>query len=79
MANITYFVALPFSQSEEGDLSAGEARDYQDGHAAIRGARSMAAVNAGAIAFSRTGDPATGDFHPAQILARFGETAAEVE
>jgi hypothetical protein len=25
------------------------------------------------MAFSRTGDPATGEFHDAMILARFGE------
>jgi hypothetical protein len=26
----------------------------------------------GAVAFSRTGDPATGDFNDAQIIRRFG-------
>ena len=77
--NITYYVALPFIRSEDGDLVAGEARDYQFANAAIRGARSMAAINAGAIAFSRTGDPAVGEFQPAHILARFGETSDEVD
>jgi hypothetical protein len=28
--------------------------------------------HAGAIAFSRTGDPASGDFSDAQIIRRFG-------
>jgi len=76
---VTYFVALPFVQTEEGDLVPGEARDFQSATAAIRGARSMAAVSAGALAFSRTGDPAVGEFQPADILARFGQTADEVE
>ena len=79
MSDITYYVALPFLANEEGDLVPGEARDYQSGHSAVRGAQSMAAVNAGAIAFSRTGDPSAGDFSPAVILARFGETPNEVE
>jgi hypothetical protein len=77
--NITYYVALPFVRNDEGDLVAGEARDYQQANTAIRGARSMAAINAGAIAFSRTGDPNIGEFLPAQILARFGETSDEVD
>jgi hypothetical protein len=77
--NITYYVALPFVRSEEGDLVAGEPRDYQLANAAVRGARSMAAISAGAIAFSRTGNPAIGEFQPAHILARFGETSDEVD
>jgi hypothetical protein len=79
MANITYYVALPFVQAEDGDLVAGEARDYQSANGAVRGARSMAAVGAGALAFSRMGDPDVGEFQPAHILARFGQTADEVE
>lgn len=35
--------------------------------------------HAGAIAFSRTGDPGLGEFEPAVILARYGRTAEEVE
>ncbi|MDH7797601.1 MULTISPECIES: hypothetical protein [unclassified Beijerinckia] len=79
MTDVTYYVALPFVANEEGDLVAGEARDFQSGYAATRGAKSMAAVSAGAIAFSRTGDPTAGDFAPAVIIARFGETPNEVE
>lgn len=79
MSDVTYYVALPFVANEEGDLVAGEARDFQSGYAATRGAQSMAAVSAGAIAFSRTGDPTAGDFAPAVIIARFGETPNEVE
>ncbi|HEV2575029.1 MAG TPA: hypothetical protein VGU72_25070 [Beijerinckiaceae bacterium] len=79
MNDVTYYVALPFVANEEGDLVAGEARDFQNSQAAVRGARSMAVVSAGAIAFSRTGDPSAGDFAPAVILARFGETPNEVE
>jgi hypothetical protein len=41
--------------------------------AAGRRARALAAEHAGAIAFSRRGDPATGEFQDATILAQFGE------
>jgi hypothetical protein len=30
-------------------------------------------LNAGALAFSRTGDPAMGEFHDAVVLTQFGE------
>ena len=36
-------------------------------------ARALALEHAGALAFSRTGDPTTGEFQDAVILVRFGE------
>jgi hypothetical protein len=75
MASITYFVALPFEHNSEGELVAGEAREAQTDSAARRLASFMAATKAGAIAFSRTGDPSTGEFEDAVILARYGEVA----
>jgi hypothetical protein len=43
------------------------------GTSAERGARALALEHAGALAFSRTGDPTTGEFRDAVILAQFGE------
>lgn len=43
----------------------------------IRRAQSMAVIHAGAIAFSRSGDPKTGELEPAEILKSFGEVPAE--
>ena len=40
---------------------------------AERRARTLALEHSGALAFSRTGNPATGEFRDAAILARFGE------
>ena len=71
---ITYFVALPFERNEEGELVAGEAREAQSDMAARRIASALAGGKAGAVAFSRTGDPSTGEFEDAVILARYGET-----
>jgi hypothetical protein len=36
------------------------------------------ATKASAVAFSRTGDPSTGEFADVVILARYGEVADEV-
>lgn len=76
---ITYYVALPFMLSEEGDLVAGEAKDFQSSSSASRAAQVMTNTCAGAIVFSRTGDPALGEFEPAVILARYGTTPDEVK
>jgi hypothetical protein len=40
---------------------------------AERRARALTLEHAGALAFSRTGDPTTGELEDAVILARFGE------
>lgn len=77
MAEVTYYVALPFDRNDEGELVPGEAQECQTSSAAIRRAQSMAATHAGAIAFSRSGDPKTGDFEPAEVLKSFGEIPAE--
>jgi hypothetical protein len=40
---------------------------------AERRARALALEHAGALAFSRIGDPTTGEFQDGVILAQFGE------
>jgi hypothetical protein len=73
MANVTYFVALPFARTDDGELVPGEANELQTAGAAVREAQRMAATAAGAVAFSRTGDPATGEFDNAVVIRRFGD------
>lgn len=73
MASITYYVALPFIRTDDGDLVAGEAQDRQTSSAAIAAAASMARTAAGAVVFSRTGDPQIGEFEDAVVLRTFGE------
>lgn len=79
MASMTYYVVLPFVRNGEGDLVPGEAIEAQSAAAARLKAQIVAATNAGAIAFSRKGNPDLGEFEPAEILARVGETADEVD
>lgn len=79
MASITYYAAIPFVQNDDGELFAGEAKEAPNEHLAKRHASSMVGVNCiGAVAFSRTGDPSTGEFEPAVILARYGNIPADI-
>jgi hypothetical protein len=76
MAAMTYYVVLAFRRSEEnGDIVAGDPKEARSADQAIRMAGSLAVVegHCGAIAFSRTGDPALGDFEDAVVLKALGE------
>ena len=70
---VTYYVVVPFDFDESGDLRAGEAKEAASARAAERSASASVPRHAGAVAFSRTGDSATGDFENAVILAQFGQ------
>ena len=58
----------------------GERPPEQAPSAAAAKSRAAAAIGkyAGAIAFSRSGDPSLGDFEDAVVLARYGETPDDV-
>jgi hypothetical protein len=79
MAQVTYYVALPFRQID-GEITAGESQECRDAFKA----RSVAAIlasdpnNCGALAFSRTGDPALGEFDDAVIITRLVMTWTEL-
>jgi hypothetical protein len=70
---VTYHVVVAFDWDAEGDLKPGEAREVLSPIIAERRARALAVRHAGALAFSRTGDPTTGEFQDAVVLAQFGE------
>ena len=71
---MVYYVALPFV-AVEGGLAPGEAVECSNGAVAIRRAQAMAfhQANAGAVAFSRSGDLNLGEFEDAVILKGFGQ------
>ncbi len=79
MANVTYYAVLPFVRDEDGNLCPDEAVECQSSAGAAARARALAATKAGAVAFSRTGDPETGDWADAVVLTRVGETPADLE
>jgi len=70
---VTYYVVVPFDRDPEGDLTPGEAQELPNARAAERRAAALALQHAGAVAFSRTGDPAIGEFRDAELIARFGK------
>jgi hypothetical protein len=74
MAEVTYFVALPFIAAEDG-VAAGEPTECFNPTAVVIRAEALSRKpgHIGAVAFSRTGDPATGDFGDAKIIRKFGE------
>jgi hypothetical protein len=74
MPGITYFVALPFD-FVDGSVVVGEPIECPSPVAAIGRAQGLWKIlgHTGAVAFSRTGDPATGDFSDATVLRKFGD------
>jgi hypothetical protein len=74
MADLTYYVAMPFLQDDTGSPMAGAAEECQSSSSALRRAEllSRAAGSIGAVAFSRTGDPMLGEFGEAKLLKKFG-------
>jgi hypothetical protein len=74
MADVTYYVAMPFLSDDAGSPVAGAAEECQSSSAALRRAEvlSRAAGSVGAVAFRRTGDPMIGEFGDAQMLKKFG-------
>ena len=76
---VTYYVALPFIQTEDGTMP-GEAHECQSESAAIRRAEGMFrdAANAGRVAFKRAGDPNVGEFSDAVVLKKFGDVPKDL-
>jgi hypothetical protein len=80
MADITYYVALPFLQDDTGSLIPGAAEECQSSSAVLRRAEmlSRAAGHIGAVAFSRSGDPMAGEFSDARLLKTFGQVPEDL-
>jgi hypothetical protein len=74
MSEVTYYVALPFVLANDG-IAAGEAVQCLNPNSAVMKAQALSRKpgNVGALAFSRSGDPATGDFGDAVLIRKFGD------
>jgi hypothetical protein len=79
MADVTYYVALPFVMSDDGPAPR-EGVECTSASAAIVRAETLSRIdgNIGAGAFSRTGDPALGDFADAVLLRAFGHVPSDL-
>jgi hypothetical protein len=80
MSDVTYYVAMPFLTDEAGSLVAGTAEECQNSTAALRRAEMLARVagHIGAVAFSRSGDPMTGEFGDAKLIRKFGNVPEDL-
>jgi hypothetical protein len=74
MTEVTYYVALPFVASDDG-IAAGEPTECFNPTGVVMRAEALSHKegHVGAVAFSRTGDPATGDFDDAKVIRKFGD------
>jgi hypothetical protein len=74
MADVIYYVAMPFLLDDTGSPVAGAAEECQSSSGALRRAETLARAvgSVGAVAFSRTGDPMIGEFGDARLLRKFG-------
>ncbi|MGY4326955.1 hypothetical protein ACVWWG_001372 [Bradyrhizobium sp. LB7.2] len=65
---------MPFVFSDDG-MAAGEAAECLSANAAVMRAEALSRKpgHAVAIAFSRTGDPSSGDFSGAKLIRKFGD------
>jgi hypothetical protein len=74
MSEVTYYVALPFVAADDG-VAAGEAVECFNPNAAVMKAEALSRKPGivGAVAFSRSGGLATGDFGDATVIRKFGD------
>lgn len=79
MAQVTYFVVVPYKLAKRGRLVDGQPQTTQSADLARRLADRIREQHDGVVAFSRTGDPETGDWEDAVILAAYGRVPPEVE
>ncbi len=70
--SLTYHVVVPFGLDDAGHPIPLEPAEAPNAESARRRAQRLAEAHAGAVAFSRTGDPASGEFADASIIAVFG-------
>jgi hypothetical protein len=77
MAKLTYFVVQPFIMKRGHMAPAGQPLTPQSERAARRLAERLALTNPAVLAFSRAGDPGTGEFDDAVVLAKYGDIPDE--
>lgn len=76
---ITYFVVQSFSVAKRGAVIPDIPMQLQSKEQAVRTAERLSLSKRAVVAFSRTGDPKTGEYEPAEVLSVFGDVPEEVE
>lgn len=80
MTDVTYYVAMPFTEDDTGGVAPGAAEEFQGPTHAMRRAETLARMPGvvGAVAFSRSGDPMIGEFKDATVLRAFGNVPSDL-
>lgn len=75
---VTYYVVQAFQAGKNGYLIADQAREAPSERYAIALAAGLASERRAVVAFSRSGDPATGEWEDARVIYRAGEVPDEL-
>jgi hypothetical protein len=78
MSEVTFYIALAFVPSDDG-IASGEAIECFNPNSAVMKAEALSRKRGcgGAVAISRSGDPATGDFGDARLRAKVDDLCRE--
>jgi len=81
VAHLTYFVVQTYKavKGSRGKISAEEPIPAHDHDHAMRMFERFRQTRAGVVAFRRTGDPATGEWEDAVIIAKHGTLLPDVD
>jgi len=79
MANLTYYVIVPFEHTDDGEYTMLEPIEARSADGARLKARLLAENGKGGVAFARTGDPDLGDFKEGELLGAFGALPSNLD
>ncbi len=80
MANVTFFVMIPFKKMRGGIVAQGGGVQCSSERSAMSQARDAVTKGAvGAIAFKRSGDPGLGEYGEATLICQEGDVPDSVE
>lgn len=75
---ITYFVVQSFQRGKKGALIPDEPKQARDQNHCVILAERLSKVSASVVAFSRSGDPDSGDWEDAVLIAQYGDVPGEL-
>lgn len=75
---VTYYVVQAFNRGKRGALIAEEPKQVPSQRQCEALAERLAETSVAVVAFSRTGDPKTGDWEDAVVLAQYGQLPDEI-
>lgn len=75
---VTYYVVQAYQAGKNGYLVPDEAREVGSERQAAISARMLASERPAVVAFSRSGDPTTGEWDDARIIFQAGELPDEL-